>query len=113
MQLDRSHSLELPQVDNRSLEQLQPALTEKYFGGVANTISGIWSSWWGIGFAALFILGIVLVFASAGIYLVEQAAQPEAFGSIPAALSHPSWMISRSRFVCFAFTAPTLLMAFS
>ena len=25
----------------RSLEQLQPALTEKYFGGVANTISGI------------------------------------------------------------------------
>ena len=41
----------------RSLEQLQPALTEKYFGGVAATISGIWSSWWGIGFASLFILG--------------------------------------------------------
>ena len=41
----------------RSLEQLQPALTEKYFGGVANTITGIWSSWWGIGFAALFIVG--------------------------------------------------------
>ena len=41
----------------RSLERLQPELTEKYFGGVANTITGIWSSWWGIGFAALFILG--------------------------------------------------------
>ncbi len=36
--------------------------------------------------AALFILGIVLVFASAGIYLVEHAVQPEAFGSIPAAM---------------------------
>lgn len=36
--------------------------------------------------AALFILAIVLVFASAGIYLVEQEAQPEAFGSIPAAM---------------------------
>ena len=41
----------------RSSERLQPEITEKYFGGVANTITGIWSSWWGIGFAALFILG--------------------------------------------------------
>ena len=36
--------------------------------------------------AALFILGIVLVFASAGIYLVEHQTQPDAFGSIPAAM---------------------------
>ena len=39
----------------RSLERLQPELTEKYFGGVANTITGIWSSWWGIGLSLIHI----------------------------------------------------------
>ena len=39
------------------LQQLVPALTEKYFGGVAATISGIWRSWWGVGFSGLFLLG--------------------------------------------------------
>ena len=39
------------------LQQLVPALTEKYFGGVAATISGIWSSWWGVVFSGLFLLG--------------------------------------------------------
>ena len=38
------------------LQQLVPALTEKYFGGVAATISGIWRSWWGVGFSGLFLL---------------------------------------------------------
>ncbi len=36
--------------------------------------------------AALFILFVILVLASSGIYLFEHQAQPEAFGSIPAAM---------------------------
>ncbi len=36
--------------------------------------------------AALFILAIVLVFASTGIFLFEHKMQPEAFSSIPAAI---------------------------
>ena len=36
--------------------------------------------------AAMFILAVILVFASSGIYLVEHVRQPEAFGSIPAAM---------------------------
>ncbi len=35
---------------------------------------------------ALSILVVVIIFASSGIYLAEQAAQPEAFSSIPAAM---------------------------
>lgn len=37
-------------------------------------------------FAAFFILFIVLVLSSSGIYLIEHAIQPEAFGSIPASM---------------------------
>ena len=36
--------------------------------------------------ATLFILLVILVLASSGIYLVERDAQPQAFGSIPAAM---------------------------
>jgi len=36
--------------------------------------------------AALFILAVVLVLAASGMYLVEHDEQPEAFGSIPAAM---------------------------
>ncbi len=36
--------------------------------------------------AALSILAVILILASSGIYMVEQDAQPEAFGSIPAAM---------------------------
>ena len=36
--------------------------------------------------AAAFIMFIVLVLASSGIYLIEQEVQPEAFGSIPSAM---------------------------
>ncbi|WP_282608930.1 ion transporter [Pelagibius sp. Alg239-R121] len=37
-------------------------------------------------YAAFFVLIIVLILASSGIYLFEQDAQPEAFGSIPHAM---------------------------
>lgn len=37
-------------------------------------------------FAAFFILFVVLVLSSSGIYLIEHAIQPEAFGSIPASM---------------------------
>ena len=37
-------------------------------------------------FAGFFILMLVLIFAAAGAWLVEHEAQPEAFGSIPAAM---------------------------
>lgn len=36
--------------------------------------------------AALFVLMVILILASSGIYLFEHVAQPEAFGSIPAAM---------------------------
>lgn len=36
--------------------------------------------------AALFILFVIMIMASSGIYLLEQDLQPEAFGSIPAAM---------------------------
>jgi voltage-gated potassium channel len=36
--------------------------------------------------AAMFILVTIMVFAASGIYLVEHQSQPEAFGSIPAAM---------------------------
>ena len=38
-------------------EQGLPALTEKYFGGVASTITGIWTSAWGAVFSGLFLIG--------------------------------------------------------
>ena len=40
-------------------ESLLPELTEKYFGGVAATIDGIWSGWWGLVFTGLFLVGVV------------------------------------------------------
>jgi voltage-gated potassium channel len=36
--------------------------------------------------ASLFILCVILILAASGMYLVEQDAQPDAFGSIPAAM---------------------------
>ena len=38
-------------------EQVLPALTEKYFSGVAGTITGIWTSAWGAVFSSLFLIG--------------------------------------------------------
>ena len=46
-----------------ALQLLIPELTEKYFGGVAGTISTIWTSWWGVAFSTLFLLGVAAFFA--------------------------------------------------
>jgi putative ATP-binding cassette transporter len=43
---------------NHLLLQLQPELTTKYLAGVGNTINAIWSSWWGIAFSVLFLVGL-------------------------------------------------------
>ena len=40
-----------------TLENIQPLLIEKYFGGVQNTINYIWSSWWGWLFSILLVIG--------------------------------------------------------
>jgi putative ATP-binding cassette transporter len=40
------------------LNQLQPVITEKYFGGVLNTLSTIWGGWWGWVFGTLFLIGV-------------------------------------------------------
>ena len=42
----------------RSLDQFQPVLTEKYLAGVSGTLATIWSSWWGVAFVALFLIGL-------------------------------------------------------
>ena len=39
------------------LENFQPTLLDKYFGGVVSTISAIWSGKWGLIFSALFLIG--------------------------------------------------------
>ena len=41
--------------------------------------------------AAIFLLSVIMVLASAGMYVVEHRAQPEAFGNVPAAMW---WTIS-------------------
>ncbi len=46
-----------------TLDNLQPLLTEKYFGGVINTINQIWSSWWGWFFSSLFFIGSISFFS--------------------------------------------------
>ncbi|MFM7464707.1 MAG: ABC transporter ATP-binding protein/permease [Cyanobium sp.] len=43
---------------NYILFQLKPELTEKYLGGVASTVNYVWSSWWGIAFSGLFLIGL-------------------------------------------------------
>ena len=44
------------------LENIQPLLTEKYFGGVLNTTNSIWTSWWGWLFSGLFVIGTTSFF---------------------------------------------------
>ena len=44
-------------------ESIQPILLEKYFGGVVNTINSIWSSWWGLLFSGLFLIGSASFFS--------------------------------------------------
>jgi len=45
------------------LENVQPQLLEKYFGGVVNTINSIWSGSWGILFSGLFLVGSASFFS--------------------------------------------------
>ena len=45
------------------LNNIQPVLVDKYFGGVENTINGIWSGWWGLFFSGLFLVGSGSFFA--------------------------------------------------
>tara|TARA_Y100001968_G_scaffold1977_1_gene1688 strand:+ start:2119 stop:4104 length:1986 start_codon:yes stop_codon:yes gene_type:complete len=45
------------------LENIQPILTEKYFGGVLNTIEYIWKTWWGWFFSGLFFIGTASFFS--------------------------------------------------
>ncbi len=44
------------------LENIQPILLEKYFGGVQGTIHSIWSSWWGFFFSGIFFIGSLSFF---------------------------------------------------
>ena len=44
------------------LENIQPILLEKYFGGVQSTIHSIWSSWWGFFFSGIFFIGSLSFF---------------------------------------------------
>ena len=45
------------------LDNVQPQLLEKYFGGVVNTINSIWSGSWGILFSGLFLVGSASFFS--------------------------------------------------
>ncbi len=45
------------------LENVQPQLLEKYFGGVVNTINSIWSGSWGVLFSGLFLVGSASFFS--------------------------------------------------
>ncbi len=45
------------------LDNVQPQLLEKYFGGVVNTINSIWSGTWGVLFSGLFLVGSASFFS--------------------------------------------------
>ena len=45
------------------LDNVQPQLLEKYFGGVVNTINSIWSGKWGVLFSGLFLVGSASFFS--------------------------------------------------
>ena len=57
----------------------------RYSNSINSLLSIIWHQRKSFG-AAFFILFIMLVIASSGMYLVEKEAQPEKFGSIPKAM---------------------------
>ena len=57
----------------------------RYSNSINSLLSIIWHQRKSFG-AAFFILFIMLVIASSGMYLVEKEAQPEKFGSIPQAM---------------------------
>ncbi|KGG16875.1 MULTISPECIES: ABC transporter ATP-binding protein/permease [unclassified Prochlorococcus] len=43
-------------------EKIQPILLEKYFGGVVGIVDSIWSSWWGVFFIGIFLIGSISFF---------------------------------------------------
>ncbi len=45
------------------LDNVQPQLLDKYFGGVVNTINSIWSGTWGVLFSGLFLVGSASFFS--------------------------------------------------
>ena len=57
----------------------------RYSSSINNLLTVIWNQRKSFG-AAFFILFIMLIIASSGMYLVEKDAQPEKFGSIPKAM---------------------------
>ncbi len=57
----------------------------RYSSSISNLLEVIWDQRKSFG-AAFFILFIMLILASSGIYLVEKDAQPEKFGNIPQAM---------------------------
>ena len=57
----------------------------RYSSSINNLLTVIWNQRKSFG-AAFFILFIMLIIASSGMYLVEKDAQPEKFGSIPQAM---------------------------
>ena len=57
----------------------------RYSSSINNLLTVIWNQRKSFG-AAFFILFIMLIIASSGMYLVEKDAQPDKFGSIPQAM---------------------------
>lgn len=57
--------------------------------------------------AAFFVLFVLLILTSSGIYLIEHKVQPEAFGSIPAAMW---WAMSTLTTVGYGDVTPTTAM---
>ncbi|AAP99125.1 MULTISPECIES: ABC transporter ATP-binding protein/permease [Prochlorococcus] len=43
-------------------EKIQPILLEKYFNGVVEIVTSIWSSWWGFFFSGVFAIGSLTFF---------------------------------------------------